>query len=46
MGALGAAGSGSGTGGGVDGGGRTTRTGSVDVAYHRSNASILDAAVA
>ena len=46
MGAIGAAASGSGTGGGIDGGGGTTSRGSVGVVYHWSQASILDATVA
>ena len=46
MGAVGAAGSGSETGGGVYGGGRTTVTGSVGVEYQWSHASILDATAA
>ena len=46
MGAVGAAGAGSGTDGGGDGGGRTTVTGSAGVEYQWSHASILDATAA
>ena len=43
MGAIGAAGSGSGTGRGADGGAGITVSGSAGVAYQWSHASILDA---
>ena len=46
MGAVGVAGSGSGTGGGVHGGGGITRTCSAGVVYHSTHTSILDATVA
>ena len=46
MGAVGAADSGPETGGGADGGGRTTVTGSAGVEYQWSHASILDATAA
>ena len=45
MGAVGAAGSGSGTPGGTDGGNGTTVMRSVGVVYHWFHASILDATV-
>ena len=46
MGAVVAAGSGSETGAGASGGGRTTVTGSAGVEYQWSHASILDATAA